>query len=175
MARSRRRIVAAAVWAVASWSAVAQDVKVDTPAAVAAALRVVIEPSYPWRYAQGGETYEWTVPSEAAEGNYFLAARFADADGKAVLTRSEIVFLAPEYPSLLAAAQAAVARAVEARGSMAPLVRDVSLPSVEMLLEDAQIHWSDFGRAPRDWDYVAGRRLSGPGRRRLGQAERPVP
>jgi poly(3-hydroxybutyrate) depolymerase len=224
MARSARSIGVAAALTVAASLTVAQDAKVDTPAAVAAALRVVVEPSYRWRYAQGGETYEWpsrslltrrrafapgenlrfsfelpagkppapvtlkatflatdldgrkvadlgaveirasaasvegslewTVPSHAPEGNYFLAAHFVDAEGRAVLTRSEIVFVAPEYPSLLAAAQAAVARAVAARGSMPALVRDVSLPSVEMLLEDAQMHWSDFGRAPRDWDYV---------------------
>ena len=34
------------------------------------------------------------------------------------------------------------------------LVRDISLPSTEMLVEDAEMRWSDFGQAPRDWDFV---------------------
>ncbi|HEX9203807.1 MAG TPA: hypothetical protein VF964_07580, partial [Vicinamibacteria bacterium] len=48
-------------------------------------------------------TLGWTVP-EATQGSYFLAARFLDADGKPLATRSEIVFLTPEYPRLLAEA-----------------------------------------------------------------------
>jgi hypothetical protein len=171
MARVRGSVGAIAALGLAALPAVAQDAKVDTPAGVAAALHVVVEPTYPWRYAQGGDTYEWptrslltrrrafapgeklrftfelpgtkppapvalrvtlfatdldgrkladvgtadvrassssvegsvewTVHPGAPEGNYFLAARFADADGHVVLTRSEIVFLAPAYPSLL--------------------------------------------------------------------------
>jgi pimeloyl-ACP methyl ester carboxylesterase len=93
---------------------------------------------------------DWRVP-DVGEGSYFLAARFADAEGRPLRTRSEIVFVAPEYPRLLAAAQAAVTQAEGARNSLAPLVRDVSLPSVEMLVEDAQAFFHDFGRAPRDW------------------------
>jgi poly(3-hydroxybutyrate) depolymerase len=93
---------------------------------------------------------DWRVP-DVGEGSYLLAARFADAEGRPLLTRSEIVFVAPEYPRLLAAAQAAVAQAENARASLTPLVRDVSLASVEMLVEDAQIFFHDFGRAPRDW------------------------
>ena len=30
----------------------------------------------------------------------------------------------------------------------------MSLPSTEMLVEDAQMRWYDFGRAPRDWDFI---------------------
>ena len=33
-------------------------------------------------------------------------------------------------------------------------MREVSLPSTEMLVEDAEMRWSDFGQAPRDWDFV---------------------
>jgi len=32
-----------------------------------------------------------------------------------------------------------------------PVLRDISLPSTEMLVEDAEMRWSDFGEAPRDW------------------------
>ena len=98
----------------------------------------------------------WPVP-DVAEGSYFLVARFADAEGHPLRTRSEIVFVAPEYPRLLAAAQAAVAQAASARASLTPVVKDVSLPSVEMMVEDAQMRFGDFGRAPRDWDDVKGR------------------
>ncbi len=92
---------------------------------------------------------DWTVP-EAKEGSYFLAAHFLDADGKPLATRSEIVFLTPEYPRLLAEAE----RLVIDMGGLSPLMKEVSLPSVEMLVEDAKMRWYDFGRAPRDWEYV---------------------
>jgi hypothetical protein len=35
-------------------------------------------------------------------------------------------------------------------------VREVSLPSVEMRVEDAKMRFYDFGRAPRDLDFVKG-------------------
>ncbi len=92
---------------------------------------------------------EWTVP-EVREGSYLLAARFRDADGKPLLTRSQIVFVAPDYSRLLA-------EAGEVRidpPSLPPLLRDVSAPSTMMLVEDAQMRFHDFGRAPRDWEYV---------------------
>jgi pimeloyl-ACP methyl ester carboxylesterase len=94
---------------------------------------------------------EWTVP-EAKQGSYFLAARFLDADGKPLATRSEIVFLTPEYPRLLAEAE----RVAIDKAALPPLMKEVSLPSVEMLVEDAKMRWYDFGRAPRDWEYVKG-------------------
>jgi pimeloyl-ACP methyl ester carboxylesterase len=204
----------------------AQDRRLETPADLAARVRVVVEPTFHWRYSQDGAyenptqslltgrraffpseklrisfalpddakaagslqarvelgltdldgvevqnvgavdirtaadrvegALDWVVP-EMKEGSYLLAARFADGDGRPLLTRSEIVFAAPEYPRLLADAQAALTQAGRSRDSLAPLLRDVSLPSVEMLLEDAQIRFSDFGRATRDWDYVKDR------------------
>src|SRR3989442_4034570 len=92
---------------------------------------------------------DWTVP-EAKQGSYFLAARFLDAAGKPLATRSEIVFLTPEYPRLLAEAE----RVAIDKGALPPLMKEVSLPSVEMLVEDAKMRWYDFGRAPRDWEHV---------------------
>lgn len=94
-------------------------------------------------------TLDWTVP-EAKEGSYLLAARFSGGDGRLLVTRSEIVFVAPDYKRLRD--EATQAR-VDPR-ALTPLMRDVSLPSMEMLIEDAQMRWADFGRAPRDWDYV---------------------
>ncbi len=94
-------------------------------------------------------SFEWTVP-DAKEGSYFLAARFLDADGKALGSRSEIVFVTPEYPRLLEAAQQTRIDV----GGMTPLMREVSAPSTMMLIEDAKMRWYDFGRAPRDWEYV---------------------
>src|SRR5437867_8794126 len=94
-------------------------------------------------------TLDWTVP-ETRQGSYFLAAKFLDADGKWLATRSEVVFLTPEYPRLLAEAE----RVAIDKASLPPLLKEVSLPSVEMLVEDAKMRWYDFGRAPRDWEYV---------------------
>jgi pimeloyl-ACP methyl ester carboxylesterase len=96
---------------------------------------------------------EWTV-GPAKEGQYFLAAKFTDAEEKTLVTRSEIVTIAPEYPGLLAAAEAAVAKAAAKKAGFSPLVREVSLPSVEMRVEDAKMRFYDFGRAPRDLDFV---------------------
>jgi dienelactone hydrolase len=96
---------------------------------------------------------EWTVP-EMAEGQYLLAARFSGEDGAALASRSNVVFLTAEYPRLLAAAQAALASAREKAATSEALVREVGLPSTEMLVEDAEMRWSDFGQAPRDWDFV---------------------
>jgi poly(3-hydroxybutyrate) depolymerase len=96
-------------------------------------------------------TLEWTVP-EVAEGQYLLAARFSGEDGAALASRSNVVFVAPEYPRRLEAARAALERARKAATSADR--REVSLPSTEMLVEDAEMRWSDFGQAPRDWDFV---------------------
>ncbi len=98
-------------------------------------------------------TLAWTVP-DVAEGQYLLAARFSGEDGRALATRSNVVLVTPEYPRLLEAAQAALARARPASASADAVVRDISLPSTEMLVEDAEMRWSDFGQAPRDWEYV---------------------
>jgi dienelactone hydrolase len=92
---------------------------------------------------------EWTVP-EAREGSYFLAARFLGREGKTLASRSEVVFVAPDYPRLLAEARAVRIDSA----SLPPLLRDVSLPSTQLLSEDAESRFRDFGRAPRDWDYV---------------------
>jgi poly(3-hydroxybutyrate) depolymerase len=98
-------------------------------------------------------TLAWTVPS-VAEGQYLLAARFSGEDGQWLATRSNVVLVTPEYPRLLEAARAALARARAKAASGDVLVREVSLPSTEMLVEDAEMRWSDFGQAPRDWDFV---------------------
>jgi poly(3-hydroxybutyrate) depolymerase len=96
---------------------------------------------------------EWTV-GDVKQGQYFLAAKFQAADGKVLVTRSEIVSILPEFPRLLAAAEAAVAEASAKKAGLSPLVREVSLPSVEMRIEDAKMRFFDFGRAPRDSDFV---------------------
>jgi hypothetical protein len=75
-------------------------------------------------------------------------------DGQPLASRSNVVLVTPEYPRLLQAAQQALARAREAVASLDPLLREVSLPSTEMLVEDAEMRWSDFGQAPRDWEFV---------------------
>ena len=98
-------------------------------------------------------TLAWTVP-EVAQGQYLLAARFSGEDGQALASRSNVVLVTPEYPRLLEAARAALDRARAKVAKADPLVRDVSLPSTEMLVEDAEMRWSDFGQAPRDWDFV---------------------
>jgi pimeloyl-ACP methyl ester carboxylesterase len=96
---------------------------------------------------------DWTV-GPAKAGQYFLAAKFTDPEGRTLVTRSEIVTIVPEYPALLAAAEAAVGKAAAKKASFSPLVREVSLPSVEMRVEDAKMRFYDFGRAPRDLDFV---------------------
>jgi hypothetical protein len=100
-------------------------------------------------------TLAWTVPG-VAEGQYLLAARFSGEDGQALATRSNVVLVTPEYPRLLETAQAALARAREKAATGDALLREVSLPSTEMLVEDAEMRWSDFGEAPRDWEFVKG-------------------
>jgi pimeloyl-ACP methyl ester carboxylesterase len=102
--------------------------------------------------AQGSEvggTLEWTVP-DAKEGSYFLAARFLDAEGNLLLARSDVVFVAPDYERRLAEAKGV---AVDA-SRLPPLLREVSLPSTQLLVEDAQARFRDFSRAPRDWEFV---------------------
>lgn len=97
---------------------------------------------------------EWTVPPVAA-GEYLLSVRFTSPDGQPLATRGDIVLVTPEYPRLLEAAQAALARAREKAAGLDPLLREVSLPSTEMLVEDAQMRWSDCeDQSPRDWRYV---------------------
>jgi dienelactone hydrolase len=102
---------------------------------------------------EGAGTLGWTVP-EVPEGQYFLAARLTGEDGQLLASRSNVVLVTPEYPRLLAAAQQALARVRDKAASLDPLVREVSLPSSEMLVEDAEMRWSDFGEAPRDWEFV---------------------
>jgi predicted esterase len=98
-------------------------------------------------------TLGFTVP-DVAEGQYLLAARFTGADGQALASRSNVVFVTPEYPKLLEAAQAALAPVKEKARQLDPVLREISLPSTEMLVEDALMRWSDFGQAPRDWEFV---------------------
>ena len=38
--------------------------------------------------------------------------------------------------------------------ALSPLLREVSWPSTQMLVEDAQMRFYDFGRAPRDWRFI---------------------
>ena len=94
-------------------------------------------------------SFEWTVPP-VPEGSYFLAARFLDKDGKPLATRSEVVFVTPEYRRLLETA----GNITIEEPSRSPLQREVSVPSTQMLLEDARMRWYDFGRAPRDWQFI---------------------
>jgi pimeloyl-ACP methyl ester carboxylesterase len=95
----------------------------------------------------------WTVP-EVKEREYFFVARFLDADGKHLVTRSEVVFITPEYPGLRAEAQAAIKRAAERNAAAKSDVFGISFSSVEMMLEDAEIRWHDFGEMRRDWGYI---------------------
>jgi pimeloyl-ACP methyl ester carboxylesterase len=102
--------------------------------------------------AEKGEvtgTLEWSVP-DVKEGSYFLAARFLDKEGQPLASRSEVVFVTPEYLRLLEAA----GNIALAEPALTPLQREVSVPSTQMLVEDAQMRWYDFGRAPRDWQFI---------------------
>jgi predicted peptidase len=96
---------------------------------------------------------QWTVPM-MNEGEYFLAGRFFDPDGKWLMTRSDIIFVTPGYPHLRALAEKAIQLAIQRLGSQDSNLRNISLPSVEMLLEDAERRWCDFGQADRDWSFV---------------------
>ncbi len=112
---------------------------------------------------------EWTVP-EAKQGSYFLAARFLDGEGKHLTTRSEVVFIAPDYERLLAEAGEIK---VDPSGQ-SPLVREVSVPSTQMLIEDARMRFYDFGRAPRDWSFIERQlRTAREYSRKLSQGEDP--
>ncbi len=95
----------------------------------------------------------WKVPA-AKEGEYFLSARFADAAGKSLTTRSEVVFLGPDFPQLKSQAEKALREAIPKIPKSNSLLRKISLPSVEMMLEDALMRWDDFGDALRDWAFV---------------------
>jgi hypothetical protein len=95
----------------------------------------------------------WKVPMEE-EGEYFLSARFADADGKSLTTRSEVIFLSPAFAQLKSQAEKALQEAIPKIPKSDSLLRNISLPSVEMMLEDALMRWDDFGDAQRDWAFV---------------------
>ncbi len=103
--------------------------------------------------SQLGGQVRWTVPA-LSEGEYFLAGGFLEPDGNWLMTRSEIIFITPEYLPLHAAAEEAIRAAAWRLGSAGSLLRSTSLPSVEMLLEDAERRWYDFGQAHRDWGFV---------------------
>ena len=47
-----------------------------------------------------------------------------------------------------------MAQASAKKATLSPLVREVSLPSVEMRVEEAMMRFFDFGRAPRDSDFL---------------------
>jgi poly(3-hydroxybutyrate) depolymerase len=95
----------------------------------------------------------WKV-AQVPEGEYFLAVHFSDTAGKALTTRSEVIFIAPEFPQLRSAAEKAVQEASSKIPNSNGLLRKISLPSVEMMLEDALMRWDDFGDAQRDWAFV---------------------
>jgi dienelactone hydrolase len=95
----------------------------------------------------------WKVPT-AEEGEYFLTARFSDDTGKSLTTRSEVVFLNPAFPQLRSQAEKALKNALLKTPKSNSLLHEISLPSVEMLLEDGLMRWDDFGDAKRDWAFV---------------------
>ncbi|HEX9187471.1 MAG TPA: prolyl oligopeptidase family serine peptidase, partial [Vicinamibacteria bacterium] len=118
-----------------------------------AKLHSLGEAEVPASATSASGTLGFTVP-DVAEGQYLLAARFTGPDGQPLASRSNVVFVTPEYPRLLEAAQAALAPVREKARQLDPVLREISLPSTEMLVEDALMRWSDFGQAPRDWEFV---------------------
>lgn len=98
-------------------------------------------------------TITLSVPGAQAAGTYVVEARLAPGGGGAEVVRRETVLVAPEQPALRRAAEQALARAAAA--PLDETARTVSLPSVEMLVEDADIVWHDFVDPERDWAFVA--------------------
>jgi hypothetical protein len=156
--------------------ATAQKTKLKDPRLLADKALLVAGPTEAFRYNQGTSPYgrstrtllargrpasdqgveggaTWRVP-DVPEGRDFLAARFFSPEDRLLETRSEVVFLAPEYPSLRNAAEDALERLRGRAEALDVVQREVSLPSTEMLVEDAVMRWEDFGHAPRDGDYI---------------------
>jgi hypothetical protein len=65
-----------------------------------------------------------------------------------------VIFITPEYTRLRAGAEKAVAGAVERLANADLKLRRISLPLVEMMIEEANMRWDDFGQAQRDWPFV---------------------
>jgi predicted esterase len=91
------------------------------------------------------------IPRDLADGPYLIAARFDAGDGKPT-TRTAEVFVSSVYPGLRRAAGEALELAAAARLDDAG--KTISLPSLQMLVEDADIVWNDFVQAERDWTFV---------------------
>ncbi|MBS1111649.1 MAG: hypothetical protein H6Q88_3641, partial [Anaeromyxobacteraceae bacterium] len=83
-------------------------------------------------------TLAWTVP-DVAEGQYLLAARFTSTDGQPLASRSNVVLVVPEYPRLLEAAQAALARVKEKAARLRELPLH-ELPVARSLAEVGPAH-----------------------------------
>jgi predicted esterase len=91
------------------------------------------------------------IPRDLPDGRYQLVARFDAGDGKTI-TRTDDVFVGSAYPALRRDADEALARAAAAR--LDDVEKTISLPSLQMLVEDADIVWNDFVEAGRDWTFV---------------------
>jgi hypothetical protein len=85
------------------------------------------------------EGMAWTVPA-VSEAEYFLAARFLDAERKPLTTRSEVIFITPEYTRLRAGAEKAVAGAVE-RLANADLKPALGTSNVSSLRRSFPLAW----------------------------------
>ncbi|MFC1562729.1 prolyl oligopeptidase family serine peptidase [candidate division KSB1 bacterium] len=91
----------------------------------------------------------WMVPN-LFNDEYIFAAKFYDAEGRWIFSKSDIIFISSEYPKLLEQAKRKVSEAANSIKDSNYMLKEVSLPSLEMIIKDAEIRWATFRKEDED-------------------------
>lgn len=116
----------------------------------------------------------WKI-ANLPDGEYIFAIKFYDRSGKWILSRSDLIYVSSEYKRMREEALSAIARAkaalMPAKASSANTVAnrrartqpatqhneilvDISLPSVEMMVEEAEMRWDSLTNSVEDVPYI---------------------
>ncbi len=93
---------------------------------------------------------QWKVP-DLPDDEYLFAAQFYDSEGECFFSRSDIVFISSEYQRIHNETKKKVSEAANSKRDNNWLLKEVSLPSVEMIIKDAEIRWATFRKKNEDY------------------------
>ncbi len=90
----------------------------------------------------------WRVP-KLPDNEYIFAAKFYNG-GNEFFSRSDIIFISSEYPVLLDAAKRKVSDAANSVNNSDFILKEVSLPGLEIIIKNAEIRWATFRKEDED-------------------------
>ena len=92
----------------------------------------------------------WKVP-KVPDNEYVLAAKFYDSVGKYFLSKSDIIFISSEYPKILNETKKKISETANSIKDSEWIIKEACLPSIEMIVKDAEIRWATLRKEDEDW------------------------